>query len=421
MNALLVVFLAGAAVALMGHRKWRSLAFTAWVYTFIAASLAYPGAFGTWGSVDLKVLIVPLVQLIMFGMGTKLSVGDFTRVLKMQWPVVIGVSFHFGVMPLTGFLLAKAFGFPPEIAAGVILIGSVSSGVASNVIVYLSGGNVALAVTITACSTLLSPVMTPFLMQALAGRLVPVRFFDMMLEILNMVIVPVVTGLLANRLLDHSGSSRRRAGWLPGAAVAAFGLAVAVRGVPREALGPLGALQSGVVLGLALWGLVAAAKLGVLWLRGPSDWLDKALPVISMAGICLIIAIITARSRDKLLSVGPALIGAAMLHNGIGYLLGYALARAVRLDEATSRTVAVEVGMQNGGMATGLAMSVLHSADAALAPAIFGPWQNISGSILASWWRRRPVAAAAPPAFQPSPASGQHLNPNLPPPTETRS
>ena len=90
------------------------------------------------------------------------------------------------------------------------------------------------------------------------------------------------------------------------------------------------------------------------------------------------------------MTVGGALILAAILHNGIGYLLGYWLSRAVRLDEITSRTIAIEVGMQNGGMASGLAMSVLKSADAALAPAIFGPWMNISGALLASWWKRKP-------------------------------
>ena len=84
-----------------------------------------------------------------------------------------------------------------------------------------------------------------------------------------------------------------------------------------------------------------------------------------------------------------------MLHNAIGYFLGYWLARAARLDEITCRTVAIEVGMQNGGMASGLAMSVLKSADAALAPAIFGPWMNISGSVLASWWRKRPATLPA--------------------------
>jgi BASS family bile acid:Na+ symporter len=121
--------------------------------------------------------------------------------------------------------------------------------------------------------------------------------------------------------------------------------------------------------------------------------MDKALPVVSMAAICLIIAVITAQSRDQLLSVGPLLILAAILHNGTGYGLGYWGARLARLDENACRAVAMEVGMQNGGMASGLAIDVLKSTSAALAPAIFGPWMNVSGSLLAGWWRRRPVKA----------------------------
>jgi len=166
--------------------------------------------------------------------------------------------------------------------------------------------------------------------------------------------------------------------------------------IPAE-IGVLGSLQSGATLGLILIGVVACTKLlaGVVSGR-PTVWMDRALPLISMVGICLIIAIITARSRDKLMTVGGALIIAAILHNAVGYFCGYWLSRALRLDEITCRTVALEVGMQNGGMASGLAMSVLKSADAALAPAIFGPWMNISGSVLASWWRKRPVGPEEP-------------------------
>jgi len=139
-------------------------------------------------------------------------------------------------------------------------------------------------------------------------------------------------------------------------------------------------------------GIVAVAKLVIgVWLKGPENWMDKALPIVSMAGICYIIAIITARSADKLMTVGPYLIGAAIAHNFIGYILGYWGSRAIRLDENTCRTVAIEVGLQNGGMASGLAMNVLKSAPAALAPAIFGPWMNVSGSVLATWWHRKPV------------------------------
>jgi BASS family bile acid:Na+ symporter len=395
-SAVLVAAIACVAVALMRHPSLKSFAFPAWVFTLVAASMVWPQAFGTWFGFDLKYLIVPLVQIIMFGMGTKLSAADFLRVIVMPWPVFIGVTLHYTVMPLAGFGIAKTFGFPPEVAAGVILIGSVSSGAASNLMAYLAGGNVALAVTVTACSTLLSPLMTPFLMKTLAGRLVPIDFMNMVLEILNMVIVPVVSGLVANRILYSHQPWAHKPGALAAMAVAAAALAAAVAFAPAAWLGPLGPLHTGAVVGLSLIAVISLAKLIVSVLaHRPNTWMDRALPLVSMIGICLIIGIITARSREKLLTVGGALILAAVIHNAIGYCLGYWLSRAIHLDEITCRTVAMEVGMQNGGMASGLAMSVLKSADAALAPAIFGPWMNISGSILASWWRKRPVPLAS--------------------------
>lgn len=148
-------------------------------------------------------------------------------------------------------------------------------------------------------------------------------------------------------------------------------------------------------MGLSMLVVVPLAKLIVQGMfRGPANWMDKVLPAVSMAGICFIIAIITSRSSHDLRSVGLALIGAAMLHNAVGYLSGYWCARLARLNEADARTVAIEVGMQNGGMASALAMGILHSPKAALAPAIFGPWMNVSGSILATWWHRRPPRLA---------------------------
>jgi BASS family bile acid:Na+ symporter len=387
------------ALVLRMQETLRGFAFTAWVLAFVAACMLWPKAFGQWFGYDLKSLIVPLVQIIMFGMGTKLSGQDFVRVLVLPRPVLIGVALHFGVMPLTGYSIARLFGFPPEVAAGVVLIGSVSSGVASNVIVYLARGNVALAVTVTACSTLVSPFMTPLLMKTLAGRMVPIDFVAMMIEVFNMVIVPVIAGLIAHRIIFGSDRWAESARHLGIVVLCGFVMALGFGIVPGQIPGSLATLTRGAVIGFTLIGLVALTKLVVtVWLRGPSDWMDKVLPLVSMSGICLIIAIIGARSRDRLLAVGPALIIAAILHNAVGYLLGYWLARAVRLDEGACRTIAVEVGMQNGGMATGLAMSVLKSADAALAPAIFGTWMNISGSVLASWWRRRPIATNEPAA-----------------------
>ncbi|HWH80099.1 MAG TPA: bile acid:sodium symporter, partial [Candidatus Binatus sp.] len=249
------------ALLFRAQENLRGFSFTASVLAFVAAAMVWPRAFGQWFGFDLKLLIVPLVQIIMFGMGTKLSGQDFVRVLLMPRPVLIGVALHFGVMPLTGYTIARIFGFPAEVAAGVILIGSVSSGVASNVIVYLARGNVALAVTITACSTLVSPLMTPILMKTLAARLVPIDFFAMMIEVFNMVIVPVLAGLVAHKILY---SVQRWAGSIVHLAViAACGVVLAVGAalVPPYLPGALIPLSHGAVLGFALIGLVALTKL----------------------------------------------------------------------------------------------------------------------------------------------------------------
>jgi BASS family bile acid:Na+ symporter len=394
----LIVTFASLALYCMSHPVLKSFAFTVWVFAFVTASMVYPVAFMSWFGFDLGILIVPLIQIIMFGMGTTLSVSDFARVAKIPWPVFVGFVLQFSIMPLTALVLAKAFGFEPEVAAGVVLIGSCPGGVASNLMTYLAGGNVALSVTMTACSTLVSPIMTPFLMARLAGQFIEVEFMKMMFEIINMIIVPIIAGLIANRILYGRQKAFGKSNIL-----AVVGIACVLLGVCIAVFAPVSVLtygsavlkKDGFIVGTLLIGVVALAKLVIgVWLRGPGNWMDRALPVVSMAGIVLIIAIITARSAEKLMTVGLYLIGAAVLLNFVGYVLGYWFARAARLDESACRTVAFEVGMQNGGMASGLAMNVLHSAPAALAPAIFGPWMNISGSVLATWWHRKPVAKA---------------------------
>jgi len=400
MGPLLVIAFGCLAVACSWHRAFKSYAFTAWVLAFVAASMIWPKAFGTWFSFDLKFLIVPLIQIIMFGMGTTLSLADFTRVLAMPWPVVAGIVLQFTVMPLVGFGLATAFGFEPEVAAGVILIGSAPAGVASNVINYLARCNVPLSVTMTAISTLVSPVMTPFMMKLLAGKHIEVQFFKMMMDICNMIIVPVVAGLVANRVLYGRNPSLQRGSVLAGIAGAGTLAALGTGLLPSSLLGPL---KSGLIVGLAMVGAIALAKLVIeAWWKGPKNWMNRALPVVSMWAICFIIAVITARSSEDLKRVGAALLLTAILHNLLGYFFGYWGARALRLNLTDARTVAVEVGMQNGGLASGLAMNTLQSAKAALAAAIFGPWMNVSGSILASWWRRRPVASNGSGGNQPA-------------------
>ncbi len=383
------------ALFFTGHPFLKSFAFTVWVFAFVAASMFYPGAFDRWFGYDLGKLIVPLIQIIMFGMGTTLSLSDFARVFKMPWPVFVGMVLQFSIMPLAGFTVASLFGFSPEIAAGIVLIGSCPGGVASNLMAYLAGGDVALSVTMTSCSTLMSPVMTPFMMKLLAGRLVEVKFVAMMLSIVNMIIMPVLAGLIANRILYSRSRWANRKEPLLLLSIAGLAAAVSTVVLQNYLPGPIATFRDGIVIGSALLGAVSLTKLIASLVLGRSgDWMDRVLPVISMAGICLIIAIITARSREDLLTVGGLLIVAVVIHNFIGYTLGYWLSWLIRLDERTCRTVAIEVGLQNGGMASALAMNVLKSAEAALAPAIFGPWMNVSGSILATWWHGKPIRAA---------------------------
>jgi BASS family bile acid:Na+ symporter len=159
--------------------------------------------------------------------------------------------------------------------------------------------------------------------------------------------------------------------------------------VPIDAWGMMRSILTMVIVPLAI-GIAVHHSLPALAQR-----LARGLPVVAMGGICAVIGITIASSREQLLTVGFALFGAAACHNAVGYTLGYSLARLARLNRTDARTVAIEVGMQNGGMATGLAFDVLKSPAAALGAAIFGPWSAITASVLASWWRRRMADGAA--------------------------
>ena len=406
--------LAAAALAVRGSERWRGYAFTVWVFASVGSALTFPDAFDTWGGYKLSALIVPLIQIIMFGMGTTLSVADFTRILRVPWPVFVGALLQFGVMPALGYVVAKACGFDGELAAGVVLIGSVAGGVASNVMAYLAHANVALSVTMTAVSTLLSPFVTPLLMRQFAGCFVPIDTAAMMLAILNMTLLPVVAGLFAHTLLYGSGAWTRRASALIGVAVCGALLCGAALCADAAVWGVWRPVKGGVVLGGLLLALTALAKLVMDVLLGrPNTWMERVLSLLSMSGICLILAVIIGQTYDVLIKAGFLLVVAAVAHNSIGYALGYWLARgfgaglgwlAWRLglraergpliSEADCRTVSIEVGMQNGGMATGLAIDVLHSPVAALPPNVFGAWMNISGSLLANWWKRKPLPPA---------------------------
>jgi BASS family bile acid:Na+ symporter len=310
--------------------------------------------------------------------------------------VFIGIVCHFSVMPLVGLALTKIFRFEPEIAAGIILIGSCSSGLASNVMAYIAKSNLVLSVTVTAVTTMLAPLLTPLWMKWLAGSLVPVSYFKMMMEIIKFVIVPIGAALLHDYLKHASMRGRRIVLGL--AAFGAVWLVFLISGgwnylketfPPPTADGISPALTT---IGIAGF-LLSAVVIGVLyhWLTLRFTRLDSWMPVLSMAGIVYFVTVTTAAGRDNLLKVGPLLFVAAAIHNAAGYGFGYWLSRASGLDKNSARSVAFEVGLQNGGMATGLAAAMQKLATVGLAAAIFAPWMNVTGSVLANYWRKRPV------------------------------
>ena len=172
------------AIAFRGHSFLKGFSFTVMILAGISVALYYPRYFVKIGDFKLSALIVPLLQIILFGMGTELSLKDFARVLRMPKAVLAGVVCHYVIMPMVGFLIANLFNFPSEIAAGIILVGCCPSGLASNVMSYLARANLALSVSVTAVSTLLAPFLTPLLMRLLAGRFIEVHFMSMLTDII---------------------------------------------------------------------------------------------------------------------------------------------------------------------------------------------------------------------------------------------
>lgn len=139
--------------------------------------------------------ITILLGVVMFGMGLTLKAVDFKIVFTKPLPVIIGVCAQFIIMPLVAFAIAKLLNLPAELAAGLVLLGCVPGGTASNVMVYLAKGNVPLSIAMTSISTLLSPIMTPLILLLLAGQWMPVDAVSMFMSIVQVIIVPIVLGL----------------------------------------------------------------------------------------------------------------------------------------------------------------------------------------------------------------------------------
>jgi BASS family bile acid:Na+ symporter len=336
---LLTGFFALASFGVRGNEKLRGISFSLLILAAVSLAMNYPAPFVSWGEFNLSSLIVPLLQIIMFGMGTAISARDFVGIVKAPKAVVIGLACQFTIMPFVGTGLALAFDLEPEVAAGIVLIGAAPSGLASNVMAYIGKANLALSVTLTTVATLLAPLVTPFYMELLAGQLIPIDAWGMMWDITRITILPIVAGLIFNHFL-----------------------------------------------------------------HGKTDWLDRLMPKISMGGITVILMIMTAGGRDNLLEIGLLLILISLMHNVTGYVVGYWSCRLLGLDEKSCRTISFEVGLQNAGLATGLAQEMGKMATVGLVPTVFGSLMNITGATLATFWGDKPPRDESE-AFEPEPAA----------------
>ncbi len=302
--------------------------FALWVILFAVAGFFFPETFR-----QLAPWIVTLLAIIMFGMGLTISVDDFREVVKRPTEVGIGVVSQFLIMPLLAVLLTRIIPMSPEVAAGVILVGCCPGGTSSNVMTYLSKGDVALSVACTSVTTLAAPIITPFLVWMFASQYLPVDAMAMFLSIVKVVLVPLALGFALQRLAP---------------------------GLVRGAL--------------------------------------PVLPLVSVIGIVLIVAAVVGASKGAIAQSGLLIFAVVVLHNSLGYLLGFFAAKAFGLSLAKRKAIAVEVGMQNSGLGAALA-NAYFSPVAAVPSAIFSVWHNISGALLANWFSSRTdsVSAAAEP------------------------
>lgn len=266
--------------------------------------------------------ITSLLMVVMFGMGLTLQPQDFAVVLKNPGDILLGCTAQFTIMPLLGFGLGTLFGLDDALMVGVILVGTCPGGTASNVITYLSRGDVALSVGMTSVSTLLAPVLTPALTYLFLNHTISINMTAMFLSIVQVVVLPILIGFLVNRYCA--------------------------------------ALARNVV---------------------------KAVPLVSVTAIVMIVAAVVAANAPKILNSGGVILCVVIAHNLLGYVFGYGIARLRNLPLAKKKAIAIEVGMQNSGLATSLAATSFPLLAMATVPgAIFSIWHNISGAILANFF-----------------------------------
>lgn len=271
-----------------------------------------------------------ILGLIMLTMGLTLTTEDFRALAKSPLDLAIGAVAQFTIMPLVAVMLVKLLGLNEGIAVGLILVGCSPGGVSSNLMSFLCKGDVAYSVGMTTVSTLLSPIMTPLLMLYLAGTRVDVDALGMFQSIIFVTILPIILGVSANHFL---GNSKR----------------------------------------------YLAAK--------------SVLPLVAVLALAAIVGGVVSAQGSNIAKSGLMIFAAVLIHNGLGYLLGFFAAVAFRFPMPKRRTLSLEVGMQNAGLATVLATKHFPLLpEAAIASAVSCIWHSISGALMSRFFAWRNVS-----------------------------
>jgi len=265
-----------------------------------------------------------LLMVVMFGMGLTMKPKDFALIFKRPKDILIGCAAQFIIMPALAFGLSKLFGLDAALTAGVVLVGTCPGGTASNVITYLSKGDVALSIGMTSVNTLLAPILTPAITYLLLQTTVSVDVWAMFWSIIQVIIIPIALGFLINHFFGK---------------------------ITEKAV--------------------------------------DVLPMVSTAAICLIVAAVVSHNAEKIYTSGALVLCVVILHNLLGYACGFGLGKLLRLHNEKVKALSIEIGMQNSGLATSLAVKAFPDLAMATVPgAVFSVWHNISGALLSGIFRR---------------------------------
>lgn len=292
--------------------------FTLWIVLGAIAAYFNPEPFK-----PLSKYVPYCIMAVMLSMGLTTSVNDFKLVISRPKDVFWGVIFRYMIMPFVAVAITKILSLPPELAVGMILCGCCPSGVASNVMTFLSKGDTALSVTVSSVNTVLAPLITPFMFTLLAGAMIEVNTQAILLDILKIVLLPVAVGILIRMYA--------------------------------------------------------------------SNFVDKITPIIPIVSLIAIFVTTSAGfslSAAAFANVAWIAFVAVILHNLIGLFTGFWAARSVKMPVFKAKAISFEIGMENGGLA--MALAIAHLAPLAFIPAaIFNLVHNITGPLVATYWRNK--------------------------------